>query len=371
MKAVGIILAGGGVEERLGALTTNRTTSAIPVGSCYRVIDFPLSSMTNSGIKKVAIITQNNSRSLHDHLSSPKWWDLGSKQGGMFVLSPYLTNDNTGWFRDTADSIYQNISFLKRSNEPYVVISSGDCVYKMDFNNMIAYHELKNADITIAYRRVPDTEDIRSYGVLELDQYERMTDMEEKPLEPQSDLASMGVYVISRTLLINLLETISSERRYNLVRDIFIRYRKLHRIFGYRFDGYWRNLGSVQAYYDCNMDFLKRDIRALLTIEQPYISTKPKDEPPAKFNGQAVVTNCLVGSGAILDGTVHSSVIFRRVYTGVNSQVRNSIVMEGTRIGEGAVIEHAIIDKEVTINPGAKVIGTPEFPEIVPKRNIV
>jgi len=370
MKAVGIILAGGG-NERLAALTVNRTTSAIPIGSCYRAIDFPLSSMTNSGVRKVAIITQHNSRSLHDHLSSPKWWDLGSKQGGMFILSPYMTSDNRGWFKDTADAIFQNLTFLKRSKEPYVVISSGDCVYKMDFNDMIAYHERKNADITIAYRRVSDGEDIRNYGVLELDEHERLLDLEEKPLEPQSDLASMGVYVISRTLLIELLETIAAEGRHNLVRDIIVRYRKQKRIFGFRFDGYWRNLSSVQAYFDCNMDFLKRDIRALLTIEQPYISTKPKDEPPAKFNSQAVVTNCLVGSGAILDGNAYRSVIFRRVYTGVHSQVNNSIVMEGTKIGEGAVIEHAIIDKEVIINPGMQVVGTPEFPVIISKGSVV
>jgi glucose-1-phosphate adenylyltransferase len=323
--------------------------------------------MTNSGINKVAIITQHNSRSLHDHLSSPKWWDLGSKQGGMFVLSPYLAGNNSGWFKDTADSIYQNLTFLRRSKEEYVVISSGDCVYKMDFGDMVAYHERKNAEITIAYRRVPDNEDIRSYGVLELDEYERMTDLEEKPLEPQSDLASIGVYVISRTLLIELLETINREGRHNLVRDIFIRYRKQKRIFGYKFDGYWRNLGSVSNYFDCNMDFLKRDIRGMLTIEQPYIKTKPKDEPPAKFNGFSAVTNCLVGSGAILNGRAYQCVIFRRVYTGENSHISNSIIMEGTRIGEGCVVEYAILDRDVELSPGANVIGTPENPVILSK----
>ncbi|MCL2203379.1 MAG: glucose-1-phosphate adenylyltransferase subunit GlgD [Defluviitaleaceae bacterium] len=369
MKAVGIILAGGGYE-RLGELTNYRTTSAIPVGSCYRAIDFPLSNMTNSGIKKVAIITQNNSRSLHDHLSSPKWWDLGSKQGGMFVLSPFLAGSDSGWFKGTADSIYQNLTFLRRSNEPYVVISSGNCVYKMDFNDVIAYHERKNAEITIAYRRVPDSEDIRNYGVLELDENERLTDLEEKPLDPQSDLASIGVYVIKRELLINLLETISNEGRHNLVRDIFSRYRKRLMIYGYKFDGYWRNLSSISSYYDCNMDFLKRDIRALLAIDHPYIKTKPKDEPPAKFNARAVVTNCLVGSGAILDGVADSSVIFRKVYTGEGSQVRNSIIMEGTRIREGCVVEYAILDKEVVLSPWTSVIGTPDEPIIIPKGTV-
>jgi glucose-1-phosphate adenylyltransferase len=369
MNAVGIILAGGG-NERLGELTSFRTTSAMPVGSCYRAIDFPLSNMTNSGINKVAIITQHNSRSLHDHLSSPKWWDLGSKQGGMFVLSPYLAGNNSGWFKDTADSIYQNMTFLRRSKEEYVVISSGDCVYKMDFNEMLTYHERKKADISIAYRRVLDDEDIRNYGVLELDEHERMTDLEEKPLDPQSDLASIGVYIISRTLLIELLEIIAKEGRYNLVRDVFVRYRKQKRIFGYKFDGYWRNLGNILTYFDCNMDFLKRDIRGLLAIELPYIKTKPKDEPPAKFNGQATVVNCLVGSGAILDGDARNSIIFRRVYTGVNSRVRDSIIMEGTRIAEGCVIEYAILDKDVVLSPGTHVIGTREKPLIMSKGSV-
>jgi len=327
--------------------------------------------MTNSGIKKVAVITQYNSRSLHDHLSSPKWWDLGSKHGGMFILSPYLSSDNSAWFRGTADSIYQNLTFLRRSNEPYVVISSGDCVYKMDYNEFIAHHENKNADITIAYRHVPDSDEIRRYGVLEMDEAGRVTDLEEKPLEPQSDLASMGVYVMSRKLLIELVETIFKEGRYDLVRDLFSRYRKRLKMYGYRFDGYWRNLNNVHAYFDCNMDFLRREVRGLFMGTFPYIKTKPKDEPPAKYNAGATVTNCLVGSGAILNGHANRSIIFRKVFTGEHSRVTSAIVMEGTRIGNGAVVENAIVDKEVVIGDGAQVIGSLESPLIVCKGSVL
>jgi len=368
MRAVGIILAGGPPRsDRMGELTRTRATSALPVGSCYRAIDFPLSNMTNSGISKVAIITQYNSRSLHDHLSSPKWWDLGSKQGGLFILSPYLSNENSLWFRGTADCIYQNLTFLRRSNEPYVVISSGDCVYKMDFNDVISYHEQKNADITIAYRKVPESEDIRQYGVMEFDSEERMTDLEEKPLEPQSDLASIGVYVISRPLLIELVETIVSEGRYELVRDLFSRYRKRLRIYGYRFDGYWCNLGSIHSYFDCNMDFLKRDVRDEFMVQYPFIKTKPKDEPPAKYNNMAKVNNCLVGSGSILNGVARDSVIFRKVFIGEHSSINHSIVMEGAYIGNNCVVEHAILDKEVMLHNGARVIGTAEAPAVITK----
>jgi len=367
MRAVGIILAGGR-NDKMGDLTKNRATSALPVGGCYRAIDFPLSSMTNSGIAKVAVITQYNSRSLHDHLSSPKWWDLGSKQGGMFILSPFLSNnDYSLGFRGTADSIYQNLSFLKRSNEPYVIISSGDCVYKMDFNEIVSYHESKNADITIAYRKVPENEDIRRYGVMELDEDERVIDLEEQPLEPQSDLASIGVYVISRPLLIELIETIVSDGRFDLVRDLFSKYRKRLRIYGYLYTGYWSNISRTNSYFECNMDFLKREIRNEFIAEFPFIKTKPKDEPPAKYNTMADVTNCLVGSGAILNGNARDSVIFRRVFTGEHSFVKNSVIMEGTYVGNNCVVEYAILDKEVTLHNGARVIGSPEFPLVVAK----
>jgi len=323
--------------------------------------------MTNSGIKKVAVITQYNSRSLHDHLSSPKWWDLGSKQGGLFILSPFLSSDNSAWFRGTADSIHQNLTFLKRSNEEYVVISSGDCVYKMDYNEMLAYHVRKEADITIAYRRVPDDDDISMYGVMELDESERMLDLEEKPLEPQSDLASVGVYIMKRQLLIELIETVVPEGRYELVRDVFARYRKRLKIYGYHFEGYWRSLNSISSYFDCNMDFLRPEVRKLFMATFPYIKTKPKDEPPAKYNAGATASNCLVGSGAILNGHADHSILFRKVYTGEESRVHNSIIMEGTRIGDGCVVEYAIVDKDVHIPDGTHIVGTLETPVIVPK----
>jgi len=369
MNAVGIILAGG-KNERMGALVQNRATSALPVGSCYRAIDFPLSNMTNSGINKVAVIIQYNSRSLHDHLSSSKWWDLGRKQGGLFVQSPFLSSDHSIGFRGTADSIYQNLTFLRRSKEKYVIISSGDCVYKMDYNDMLEYHETKGAEITIAYRKVPEHEDITQYGVMELDDYDRLIDIEEKPLEPQSDLASIGVYVIARELLIDLLEEIVSEDRYNLVRDLFSRYRKRLKIYGYHFDGFWRNVGSIRSYYDCNMDFLDRDIRKSFTEHAPYIYTKPKDEPPAKFNAMAGAVNSLIGSGAIIDSDVYNSIVFRNVRIGEYSNIKNSILMEGTRIGVNCTIEYAIIDKDVEIPDGEIIVGTIDEPVVVGKPSV-
>lgn len=370
MNAVGIILAGG-KNERIGALTKDRTTSALPVASCFRAIDFPLSNMTNSGISKVAVMTQYNSRSLHDHLSSSKWWDLGRKQGGLFVLSPFLSNDNSMQFRGTADSIYQNLTYLRRSKEKYVVISSGDCVYKMDYNHMLKFHREKGADVTIAYRQAATGEDLRQYGVMELNEGGRLMEMEEKPLDPQTDLASIGVYIIERELLIKLIEEIVAEGRHDLVRDVFSRYRKRLNIFGYHYTEFWRCLNSVRAYYDCNMEFLSKSMRDKFILDGPHISTKPKDEPPAKFNNGASVSNSLIGSGAILDGVAIQSIVFRNVRIGEFSTVKSSILMEGTKIGRNCVVEYAILDKDVVLQDGAQVRGTADNLKVLGKGSVV
>ena len=370
MKAIGIILAGGN-HEKMGLLTHRRAVSAMPIGSCYRCVDFALSNLTNSGIRKVSVIVQYNSRSLYDHLSSSKWWDLGSKQGGLFIFSPYQSSDNSSWFRGTADSIHQNIAFLAKSNEPYVIITSGDAVYKADFNEILSTHIDSGADITIVYKELGEEEDLTRYGVLCFDENNQMVEFEEKPLEPLSNCVSTGIYIIGRTLLIKLLEAIIPEGRYDIVKDILIRYRKKLNIKGYRFEGYWRAINSVQAYYDANMDFLNKDVRGLFTKQLPYTATKPKDEPPAKYNLSANVKSSLVGSGSILNGFIDHSVLFRKVFTGENTHIQRSVIMEGCYIGNHCVVEHAILDKEVVLSDGKQIIGTPEEPVILAKSSVV
>ena len=344
MKAIGIILAGGNNEMRLGDLTSVRAAAALPVGSCYRAIDFPLSNMSNSMINKVAVITQFNSRSLNDHLLSSKWWDFGRKQGGLYVFSPYISNDNSFWFRGTADSIYQNISFLERSNENYVVIASGDAIYKMDYRKIIEYHKEKEADITVVCKQMHDR-DLTKFGIMKLDDDSRITEFEEKPIEPQTDIASLGIYVISRKLLIELLNEIVPEGRFDIVKDIIIRYRRRLKIYGYKFNDYWSSIGSgVMDYYNTNMDFLKCDIRRKFTKDFPYTFTKPKDEPPVKYNDGAEVSNATIGGGSIINGKIEGSVLFRRVYIGENTVIKNSILMEGCYIGNNCLVENAILD---------------------------
>ena len=368
MKAIGIILAGGSNAGRLGALTDHRAAAALPVGSSYRAIDFTLSNMSNSGIGKVAVLTQYNSRSLRDHLTSSKWWDFGRKQGGLFVFTPFTSNQGSEWFRGTADSIYQNITYLKRSNEKYVVITSGDSIYKMDYREVLKYHEAKGADVTVVYQSMKG-KDLSKFGVLELDAEDRMVNLEEKPDQPKSDNASLGIYVISRELLIEKLEAIVPKGKYNLLKDIIIGMKDELKIYGYAYDGYWSSVGAgIPEYFATNMDFLNKEIRDVFTKKYPYIETKPKDEPPAKFNVGADVTDSVVGSGTIFEGKVEHSVVFRKVRVEAGAVVRNAILMEGCKICKGAVVENAILDKEVVVSEGQKVIGASSEDPVILKK---
>lgn len=361
MRALGVILAGGN-NSRLGALTlaSGRSIAAMPIGSGYRTIDFPLSSMTNSGIQKVAVINQFNGASLNDHLSSSKWWDLGRKKGGLFLYSPFNNPSNSAYeaptYRGTANALYQNLKFFRRSNHEYVVIASGDAVYKMDFNHVINYHKESGNDITMVYKN-NHNKDPHKFGVLELDENGRVLHIEEKPVETTSRNISLGIYVINREKLIELLEGAHEEGRNDFVADILVRYRKVLCIGGYHFDGYWETLNSIESYFKTNMDFLQPDIRNYFTKTYPYISTKPGDEPPVKYNSRAQVRGALVSGGSIINGRVENSVLFSNVFVGDNAIIKNSIVMSGAHIGDNCIIENAIIDKYTWCSNSAVLRG--------------
>ncbi len=237
MKAIGVILAGGN-NKLMKELTNKRAIAAMPVAGSYRCIDFALSNMANSKIQKVAVITQYNARSLNEHLSSSKWWDFGRKQGGLYVFTPTITADSSYWYRGTADSLYQNLHFLKTSHEPYVVIASGDGVYKLDYNKVLEYHIEKKADITMVVKKMEDRSDINRYGVVSMTEEGRITEIDEKPLETNLSTVSTGVYIIRRRLLIELIEKAAEEDRHDFVRDILMRYKNIKKIYGYKLEQY-------------------------------------------------------------------------------------------------------------------------------------
>lgn len=369
MRAIGIILAGGN-NKKMGALTQVRALPAMPVAGSYRAIDFALSNMTNSQVKRVAVITQYNSLSLNEHLISSKWWNFGRKQGGLIVFTPSITPTNANWYRGTADSMVQNIRYLKEAHEPYVVIASGDCVYKMDYNDVLEYHIAKNADITMVCKKMPEGTDLRRFGLVKTDEDGRVTDIDEKPMVATSDVASLGIYVMRRRLLIELLEQCAEEDRYDFVRDILIRYKNLKKIYAYQMDTYWGTIGSVASYYQTNMDFLKPEVRDYFFHQYPDIYSKVDDNPPAKYNPGSHIRGSLIASGAILNGTVESSVLFKEVYVGTNTTVKNSVILNDVHIGDDCVIEYCIVESHNTIKAGSKFIGTPDKIKVVTDRDL-
>lgn len=348
MKAVGIILAGGN-NNRMGELSRKRAIPAMPVGGSFRCIDFVLSNMSNSHVQTVAVLTQYNSRSLNEHLSSSKWWDFGRKQGGLYLFTPTVTAENSDWYRGTADAMYQNIDFLKNRHEPYVIISSGDCVYKMDYNDLLEFHIAKKADITIACKDMPADADVSRFGVVRMNEDSRITDFEEKPLVAQSNTISTGVYIIRRRQLIEILEKSAEENRFDFVTDVLVRYRNVKRVYGYKLNTYWSNIASVDDYFRTNMDFLKPDVRKYFFREEPKIYSKVDDLLPAKYNMGSDVSNSLIASGCIINGRVENSVLFKKAFVGKNCVIKNSIILNDAYIGDNTHVENCIVESHGTL----------------------
>jgi glucose-1-phosphate adenylyltransferase len=356
MRAIGIILAGGN-NHRMRELSSKRAIAAMPVAGSYRSIDFALSNMSNSHVQKVAVLTQYNSRSLNEHLSSAKWWDFGRKQGGLYIFTPTVTADNNFWYRGTADSIYQNIDWLKQSHEPYVVIASGDGVYKMDYNKVLEYHINKKADITIVCKEMPAGTDMSRFGVVRTDEDGRIIDFDEKPMATDMNTVSCGIYIIRRRQLIELIEKCAQEDRFDLVRDILIRYKNIKKIYAYKMETYWNSIASVESYYETNMDFLKPEVRKHFLQEYPDVYSKVLDLPPAKYNAGSNVRNSLVASGCIINGTVENSVLFKKVFVGNNCVIKNSIILNDVYIGDNAYIENCIVESRDTIRANSRFVG--------------
>lgn len=369
MKAVGIVLAGGS-NNKMGELSKRRAVAAMPLAGSYRCIDFVLSNMSNSHVQKVAVLTQYNSRSLNEHLNSSKWWDFGRKQGGLYVLTPYITEDNNSWYLGTADSIYQNLDFLRTCHEPYVIISSGDCVYKMDYEKLLEYHIQKKADITVAVKDLDEgDDDLSRFGIIRMDEENRIVNFEEKPLIAQTNTASIGVYVIRRRLLVELIQRAHEEGHTDFVKDILVRYKDVKKIFGYKHEGYWKNIATVESYEQANKDFLKKEVRDYFFREYPNVYSKIDDLPPAKFNPGSNIKNSLIASGCIINGEVSDSILFKKVYIGNNCVIRNSIILNDVYIGDNAVIENCIVESRDTIRANSTYKGEESKVNIVVEKS--
>ena len=359
MKRTMAVILAGGEGERLSILSQERAKPAVPFGGKYRIIDFTLSNCVNSEIDNVVVLTQYNPRSLNDHIGLGRPWDLDRNRGGVKLLQPYISRGRVAeWYRGTADAVLRNSNVLEHDSGDTVLVLAGDHIYKMDYQPFLAAHRRHRADVTIAVRRVPLAEASRM-GILAMDEQNKVIEWQEKPKQPKSDLASMGVYVFSKKALHRWL----SEDRVDFGRDVIpAMIESGARVFGYPYTGYWQDVGTIQSYWEANMALLADDPELDLYDKDWVIHTRSEERAPAKVGPTAQVHRSLISHGCVIDGTVVNSVLSPGVRVGVGAVVRDSIVMFDSVIRSGAVVDRSILDKEVVVGQGA-LVGDGPFPD--------
>ena len=350
-RTMAVILAGG-EGERLSILSQMRAKPAVPFGGKYRIIDFTLSNCVNSGINDVIVLTQYDPRSLNDHIGLGRPWDLDRNTGGVKLLQPYIARGRLAeWYRGTADAVLRNLSVIERAVGDTVLVLAGDHIYKMDYQPFVTANRRRRADVTIAVRRVPLAEASRM-GILAMDDHDRVIEWQEKPKQPKSDLASMGVYVFSKKALRRWLSEDLVDFGGNVVPAML---DGGARVFGYRYNGYWQDVGTIQSYWEANMALLDDNPELDLSDKEWIIHTRSEERAPARVGPTAQVHRSLISHGCEIAGTVVNSVLSPGVRVDVGAVVRDSIVMFDTVIRSGAVVDRAILDKEVVIGQGAIV----------------
>ena len=360
-EVVAMLLAGG-QGSRLGVLTRNLAKPAVPFGGKYRIIDFPLSNCVNSGIETVGVLTQYQPLELNDYIGNGQPWDLDSNTAGVHILPPYQKKRGTDWYKGTANAIYQNIPFIERYNPDYVVVLSGDHIYKMDYSKMLAFHKEKNAACTIAVYEVPMAEASR-FGILNTNEDGSIYEFDEKPKVPKSNKASMGIYVFTWEKLRKYLEEDEENPKSqndfgkNVLPAMLNAGEKM---FAYRFEGYWKDVGTIESLWESNMDLLNPNVPLDLSDDQWRIYARNPVMPPHYVAKDAHVQNSLVAEGCNVYGEIDFAVLFAGVYVAPGAVVKDSIVMPGARIEEGARVQYAIVAENSVVGAGAVVGERPE-----------
>ena len=372
MKECIAMLLAGGQGSRLYALTQTMAKPAVYFGGKYRIIDFPLSNCVNSGVDTVGVLTQYQPLELNEYLGNGQPWDLDRLYGGVHVLPPYQTAKGSNWYKGTANAIYQNINFIERYEPKYVLILSGDHIYKMNYEKMLARHKEKGADCTIAVLDVPKEEASR-FGIMTCEEGGRIVKFSEKPKNPDSTLASMGIYIFSWEKLKKYLmedeEDPSSENDFgkNIIPKMLSQQEKL---FAYNFEGYWKDVGTIDSLWEANMDLLNPAVPFDVWDNSWKIYSRTRNLPPHYVGGDAVVENSMVGEGCTVEGFVDFSVLFQSVTVERGATVRDSIVMPGSVIKKGANVQYAIIGENCVVEEGATVGQRPENMEDMDKWGI-
>ncbi len=360
-ECIAMLLAGG-QGSRLGILTKNIAKPAVPYGGKYRIIDFPLSNCVNSGIHTVGVLTQYQPLELNDYIGNGQPWDLDRMNGGVHILSPYQQIKGTDWYRGTANAIYQNINFIDRYNPEYVAVLSGDHIYKMDYSKMLDFHKAHEAACTIAMLEVP-WEEASRFGLMFTDEDGAITAFEEKPKNPKSNKASMGVYMFTWSKLREYL--IADEAKENSSNDfgkdvIPAMHEAGERLFAYEFDGYWKDVGTIDSLWEANLDLLNPVANIDLSDSSWKIYSNTAATPPHYISDSAHVENSIVAGGCIISGKVDYSVVFSNVSVAEGAEVKYSIVMPGAVIKPGAKVQYAMIAENAVIESGAVVGEDPQ-----------
>ena len=360
-ECVAMLLAGG-QGSRLGVLTHKVAKPAVPYGGKYRIIDFPLSNCINSGIDTVGVLTQYQPLELNDYVGSGKPWDLDRMNGGVHILPPYQKSKGGDWYKGTANAIYQNIPFIERYNPEYVLVLSGDHIYKMDYAKMISEHKKAGADCTIAVLEVP-MEEASRFGIMNCREDGSIYEFEEKPKKPKSNLASMGIYVFSWNKLKYYLEqdehTKGSANDFgkNIIPNMLADKQKMA---VYHFSDYWKDVGTIDSLWEANLDLLNPKVKLDLSEDNWRIFSRSPAAPPQYIADTAKVQNSLITEGCSVYGEVDFSVLFANVTIEKGAEVKDSVVMPGAKICSGASVQYAIVGEGAVIEPGAKVGERPE-----------
>ena len=363
------MLLAGGQGSRLGVLTSKMAKPAVAFGGKYRIIDFPLSNCINSGIDTVGVLTQYQPLRLNTHIGIGILWDLDRNVGGVTVLPPYEKSTNSEWYTGTANAIYQNLEYMEQYNPDYVLILSGDHIYKMDYKIMLDYHKANNADITIAAMPVP-IEEAKRFGIVVTDDDNRITEFEEKPENPKSNLASMGIYIFSWKVLKNALIALKDQNECDFGKHVIpYCFENNKRLFAYEYNGYWKDVGTLNSYWEANMELI--DIIPVFNLYEEFwkIYTRTDAIPPQYISSDAFIEKSIIGDGSEIYGKVYNSVIGSGVVIEEGAVVRDSIIMQDTVIGKNTSVEKAIIAEEVVIGDNVE-IGVGEEAENVLKPKI-
>ncbi len=348
-------------------LTKMRTMGSVPFGSRYRLIDFPLSNMVNSGINTIGVITKANYQSLIDHLGSGNEWDLSRKTGGLHILPPYGQLGG-GLYRGRLEALAGVTSFIKRCDEEYVIISDCDVVANMDFKKIVEFHEKTEGDITVVYGKMNCTaEQTKTKTILSVNENNEVYDILVRPEISGEHNVSLNVFVMRKDFLNALVTDCASKNLYSFEVDILQHRLKDLKVYGYKFEGYHGQISGIRSYYDCNMDMMNADIRSEIFCSDDPIYTKVRDEAPAKYGLDAKVKNCLIADGCIIEGEVENCVVFRGVKIGKGAVVKNSILMQDTVVGDKCELNYTITDKNVVVGNFRSLCGTQDYPVFVGK----